>query len=201
MQKLDGASANKYIPYVVIRAITLIAVLRLGLVRELKEHSYREFVKLPLYEDMAPWNIVFQGPKLDYIDYDTKDTTFSKVVPLAYQTMSVLMNYKRTVEDFGKCGTKAGNPYNFPFVSDCVRPAGSSPSCTNPKFPVRCKDGKCRPDYISCLKAIVVMEESSGSPEAARLAKELRHEKMLERGEFEFDEHGMTDYEKSSDSH
>ena len=44
-----------------------------------KERAYREFVKLPLYEDMAPWNIVFQGQGLDYIDYDTKDKTFSKV--------------------------------------------------------------------------------------------------------------------------
>ena len=33
----------------VIRAITLIAVLRLGLVAELKDHAYRDFVKLPLY--------------------------------------------------------------------------------------------------------------------------------------------------------
>ena len=44
-----------------------------------KERAYKEFVKLPLYEDMAPWNIVFQGRGLDYIDYDTKDKTFSKV--------------------------------------------------------------------------------------------------------------------------
>ena len=42
------------------------------------------------------------------------------------------------------------------------------------------------------------MEESSGSPEAARLAKQLRREKMLERGEFEFDEHGVVDHGKSS---
>jgi hypothetical protein len=139
----------------VIRAITLIAVLRLGLVAELKDHAYRDFVKLPLYEDMAPWNIVFQGGTLDYIDYDTKDKTFSKVVPLAYQVMSVLMNYKRTVEDFGKCGTKAGNPYNFPFVSDCVRSrdySHPSPKCEDPKEPVACSDGHCRSDYISCLK-------------------------------------------------
>ena len=80
LQELTGASRNRYIPYMVIRAITLIAVLRLGLVDELKEHAYHDFVKLPLYEDMAPWNIVFQGPTLDYIDYDTKDKTFSKVM-------------------------------------------------------------------------------------------------------------------------
>jgi hypothetical protein len=113
------------------------------------------------HNQKAPWNIVFQGPTLDYIDYDTKDKTFSKVgaaaaavamqwaccssslvgfssgaqcasynlsflpqvVPMAYQVMSVLMNYKRTVEDFGKCGQKTGNPYNFPFISGTVHGA------------------------------------------------------------------------------
>mgnify|MGYP007044696272 CR=1 FL=1 len=27
---------------------------------------------------------------------------------------------QRTVEDFDKCGAKASNGYNFPFISDCV---------------------------------------------------------------------------------
>ena len=27
---------------------------------------------------------------------------------------------QRTVEDFEKCGGKASNGYNFPFISDCV---------------------------------------------------------------------------------
>ena len=76
---------------------------------------------------------------------------------LAYQVMSVLMNYKRTVEDFGKCGQKTGNPYNFPFISDCVRMdySQTEPKCGDPAKPVACKDGVCRPDYISCLKVSV----------------------------------------------
>jgi hypothetical protein len=51
--KLTGSSRNRYIPYVVIRAITLISILRLGLVDVQKERAYKEFVKLPLYEDMV----------------------------------------------------------------------------------------------------------------------------------------------------
>ena len=43
---------------------------------------------------------------MDYIDYDTREYTFDKVIPKAYQVMTVLMNYKRTVEDFKKCGSK-----------------------------------------------------------------------------------------------
>jgi hypothetical protein len=48
---------------------------------------------------------------VDYIDYDTKEFTFDVDIPKAYQIMSVLMNYKRTVEDFHKCGSKASTVY------------------------------------------------------------------------------------------
>ena len=59
--------------------ITLITILRLGLVTSQREIAYHNFVALPLYEDMAPWNIVFQGSRMAYIDYDTKDVTFDTV--------------------------------------------------------------------------------------------------------------------------
>ena len=87
-----------FIPYNTIKSLTLIAVLRMGLVPELKAHAYKEFIGMPLYEDMAPWNIVMEGQGYNYIDYDTKDKTFDAYIPHAYQILSVLMNYKRTVK-------------------------------------------------------------------------------------------------------
>lgn len=30
------------------------------------------------------------------------------------------MNYKRTVEDFKRCGSKSPTVYGLPYVSDCV---------------------------------------------------------------------------------
>jgi hypothetical protein len=126
-------------------------------------------------------------------------------VPLAYQTMSVLMNYKRTVEDFGECGTKAGNPYNFPFLSDCVRVGydKSSPKCEDPAKPVGCKDGACRPDYISCLKAIVSAEEERGTPAMKslhdKLSKLKATELLVEKGEFSFNHDGFVDKIKDED--
>jgi hypothetical protein len=107
----DGA----LIPYDSVHGITLITGLRLGLLAPLRTRAYHQFVSLPLYQDMAPWNIVFLGGRLDYIDYDTREKTYDLLVPKAYEVMEVLFNYKRTVEDFKKCGGKAGNPYNFPF--------------------------------------------------------------------------------------
>jgi hypothetical protein len=104
---------------------------------------------------MAPWNIVFLGAALDYIDYDTRDKTYDALVPRAYEVMEVLFNYKRTVEDFKECGGKAGNPYNFPFVSECVGPSdsGNGP-CRDSAAPVPCGDGTCRSDYVACLRAL-----------------------------------------------
>ena len=49
---------------------------------------------------------VFQGGDLRYIDYDTRDVYFDKVVPAAFQIMTLLMNYERTIKDFGHCGDK-----------------------------------------------------------------------------------------------
>jgi hypothetical protein len=71
-----------HIPYGQLYGITLITVLRLGLVESQREIAYHNFVALPLYEDMAPWNIVFQGSRMAYIDYDTKDVTYDEQVSL-----------------------------------------------------------------------------------------------------------------------
>ena len=67
--------------------------------------------------------------------------------------MSVLMNYKRTVEDFKKCSYKAGTVYNIAFISDCIgSELGRKITCPDLKNPVPCGDGSCHSDYISCLR-------------------------------------------------
>ena len=87
---LDGS----HIPYDTIYGITLIAMLRLGLVREQRSVLYEEFLKLPLFEDMAPWNIVIVGSSVGYIDYDTRAHTFDKDLQSVYRVMSAMFNYK-----------------------------------------------------------------------------------------------------------
>ena len=116
------------IPYTSVYGITLITALRLGIVSSQIERLYERFLKLPLYEDMAPWNIVLMGSSVDYIDYDTRDMVFDWDIPKAYQIMTVLMNYKRTVEDFTHCGSKASTVYGLPYVSDCVGSTSKSSS-------------------------------------------------------------------------
>lgn len=72
------------IPYTSLYGVTLISVLRMGLDKVQKDRLLSKFLRLPLYEDMAPWNIVLMGPTLDYIDYDTKQYVFDMDVPKAY---------------------------------------------------------------------------------------------------------------------
>jgi hypothetical protein len=136
----------------------------------LRDRLFQSFLKLPLYEDMAPWNVVLMGQTLDYIDYDSREIKFDGDIPKTYLLMAVLMNYKRTVEDFKRCGSKASTVYGLPYVSDCV--GGSSLSknlkCPDMKEPVPCGDGKCHTDYISCLKSLEV--------EADKLANEENNE-------------------------
>jgi hypothetical protein len=52
------------------------------------------FLAMPLYEDMAPWNIFFEKDRLIYIDYDTRNLVFDEAVPMAYQvTRASLASY------------------------------------------------------------------------------------------------------------
>ena len=155
------------IPYTAIHGVTLISCLRLGLAAVQRDTLFESFLRLPLYEDMAPWNVILAGAVLDYIDYDTQGVVFDGDVPKAYRVMAVLMNYKRTVEDFRRCEEKAQTVYNLPFVSDCVgqrafryglhsRTAGKSDvvKCDDLERPVPCADGTCHSDYISCLRSL-----------------------------------------------
>jgi hypothetical protein len=145
---------------------------------------------------MAPWNIVFRGPRLDYIDYDTREVTFDNVIPQVYQVLSVLMNYKRTVQDFNRCSAqKARTPYGFSFVSDCVDNSQFRGPCDDPAQPVPCGDGQCHSDYITCLRAMVSMaggverEGEGGERGEGKVVQELLADALAET--FTFDKMGI----------
>eukprot|EP00629_Pelagomonadales_sp_RCC1024_P016931 CAMPEP_0119264760 /NCGR_PEP_ID=MMETSP1329-20130426/3764_1 /TAXON_ID=114041 /ORGANISM="Genus nov. species nov., Strain RCC1024" /LENGTH=1310 /DNA_ID=CAMNT_0007264551 /DNA_START=450 /DNA_END=4382 /DNA_ORIENTATION=+ len=151
----------QYIPYGVIHAFTLICAFRIGLVKAQAEVIYSDFVKLPLYEDMAPWNIALAAGSVEYIDYDTRGKVYDVHVEKVYRVLSVLMNYKRTITDFGKCGESARNPYGFGQVSSCVKPKTFKESCWESDTPVPCDDGNCHTDYISCLRSLARSHEEN----------------------------------------
>ena len=181
-------------------------------------------------QDMAPWNIVFSGPALDYIDYDTRNHTYDAIVPRAYEIMEVgwcsgwgcvasgafwsgvpvmrggvgdggglamsalltrtrspsalqvLFNYKRTVEDFKKCGGKGSNPYGFPFVSECVGGGAFAGPCKDTARPVACGDSSCQSDYVSCLRAVSAGEAPGDAAETVRWAARERGSAAAARG-------------------
>lgn len=148
-----------YIPYGAIQSITLIAAIRLGLVSVQRKRAFSSFVRLPLYEDMAPWNVAFKGSTLTYIDYDTQTETYDTHVSKVYRVLSVLMNYKRTVQDLGMCGQRARTKYDFSHVSDCVKSSKLNHECdADTRLPVPCDDGHCHSDFISCLRALSALQ-------------------------------------------
>jgi len=170
------------IPYEKVHGVTLIAALRLGLERRQRDRLFSGFLHLPLYEDMAPWNMVLLGEGLGYIDFDTRSVTFDKSLSQVYALMTVLMNYKRTVADFEKCGGKAATVYSLPFVSDCVgrsssrsssgSSSGGAPTCTDVALPVPCTDGRCHGDFISCLRSLSDAAEAlAGNASAVHVAE------------------------------
>ena len=186
-----------HIPYGQLYGITLITILRMGLVESQRTAAYHRFVNLPLYEDMAPWNIVFQGPRMAYIDYDTKDVTYDRVVPLTYRVLSVLFNYKRTVEDFKRCGPSSHNSYGFPHINSCVggkvktdfvRNGGKK--CDESNAPVPCGDGSCQSDYIKCLKVLSSLERSKRKRALPKVTKSSLMD-MWHRKEWTFSNKGI----------
>jgi len=141
--------------------ISLISLLRIGLTPARKDEFYSEFLQIPVYEDMATWNIQFKAGKLIYTDRDTEDKHYNDLIPYTYQVILALMNYKRTIQDFGKCGPNYQVTYNFPYVGDCVGTQKGSTfktPCKNPSLPVPCADGECKANFVECLRDLRELE-------------------------------------------
>ena len=174
-----------FIPYTAVHGVTLISVLRMGMAPSMLDKLYKKFLSLPLYEDMAPWNVVLTGAAMDYIDFDTRGITYNEAVPQAYQVMTVLMNYERSIKDFNKCGSKASTVYGLPYVSDCVGDSSTkTKKCPELAFSVPCADGECHSDYISCLKSINAGGTATGVADTAgwsKAADEALASQLLQR--------------------
>ena len=109
-----------------------------------------------------------------YIDYDTRNMYFDDAVQLAYQAIEVLMNYKRTVEDFQHCDSHAHTGGWLPqdktsHISECVYSSFDGP-CKEPAKPVPCGDKTCRSTFVECLKAIYALELAEAAKTAERPA-------------------------------
>eukprot|EP00049_Salpingoeca_infusionum_P002699 m.59005 g.59005 ORF g.59005 m.59005 type:complete len:1652 (-) comp11742_c0_seq1:312-5267(-) len=155
VRKSDGF----HIPYETVEALTVISLLRIDLLHEVKDRLYEQLLSLEMYLDMAPWNIAFRAGELFYIDYDTKDRSLTKYMPYAYQLMVALLNLQRTVRDFGHCGADGHTPYGIPFIAHCVNSPSYTGPCSDERLPVACADRTCRATYFDCLKAIQLQDQ------------------------------------------
>ena len=119
---------------------------------------------LPTLFTKTSWSPLFETSirrhPLIYCWYQTR--------PFQQQTMSALMNYIPTVQDFGKCGPKSrgGNQYGIPYISDCVGSDFRGP-CLSSELPVPCGDRTCRSTFVECLAAL--MDEDSSKHSVPRM--------------------------------
>ena len=157
---------NRIIPYTHF-GISLITLLRIGVTPEQKDALYGQFLSLPLFVDMATWNIQWKAGKLAYVDVDTMDKTYEKVLPDVFATMLALANYERTVADFGHCPGHVKLLANIPNVGHCVKSRRDRRAdkkrreemgCTD-SHPVPCDDGKCKPSFIHCLRDLYAQKK------------------------------------------
>ena len=79
----DGmAVTNSLIPYTHY-GISLITLLRIGLSGNTKTKLYGQFLQIPVYEDMATWNIQWANGRLAYVDVDTMQSHLELSLPHA----------------------------------------------------------------------------------------------------------------------
>jgi hypothetical protein len=72
-------------------------------------------------------------------------TAAARLLTDASQVLSALANFKRTVEDYKRCGPKGSNgAWNFPYLSECVGSPSVRGPCRSSDTPVPCGDGTCR---------------------------------------------------------
>lgn len=148
-------NSKRIIPYNDIYGVTLIFLIRMGLSSWKREYVYQQFLRLPLYVDMASWNILAQGNTVNYIDSDTQDSTFDASIQDIYKILQVLVNYERTIKDFNKCDSEYKEaPFYFSYIGLCVKHSGFDMKCESDEAPIPCSDNKCYPSYIQCLQAV-----------------------------------------------
>ena len=139
--------------------ISLVAALRLGVSQETKSRLYDQFIKIPIFEDMAPWNIQFRAGQLEYVDKDSSEESFDWILPYGYQFIIALMNWRESISNFEKCSSPASVIGGPPVIGDCVN-SSTKVICKDPENPVPCADDNCYPSFVDCLRALSELEEN-----------------------------------------
>ena len=138
--------------------ISLVAALRMNPSEETKERLYKQFVSLPIYEDMAPWNIQFKAGNLQYVDKDSSESSFDWLLPYAYQFLISLINWKETIRQFDHCTGRGIEINGAPMVGSCMSDIPNN-KCKDPDYPIPCADDKCYPTFVECLRELALLDK------------------------------------------
>jgi hypothetical protein len=85
-------------------------------------------------------------------------------LPFCSQIILSFMNYRRTVQDFGKCFYGESRvEYGFPYIGACSRGPSHMHKCPDPVLPVPCANGECTATFLDCLRSLRAQETEAFS--------------------------------------
>jgi hypothetical protein len=119
--------------------------------------------KMPLFEDMAPWNLMVTDTRVEYVDSENRNRTLDD----ASTAVGVLSLYFQTFEEmarlFGLCvgdsGTTLYGKSSIPYVAACM----GGEFAEQPTYPcghtldmIPCHTAQCAPSFDQCMRASFV---------------------------------------------
>ena len=134
----------------------------LGLGRAQKSALFSSVLSMPLFEDMAPWNLMAAQGRLEYVDSENAERTLDALLP----TLGALSLFFDTFEEMARqltlCREGAGNTLygrSIPFVAACQdgdfsdeRPFPCGHDLTQG---VACRSGRCSSSFVDCMRGAV----------------------------------------------
>ena len=144
------------------RGVTVQCLAALGLGRAQKSALFSSVLSMPLFEDMAPWNLMAAQGRLEYVDSENAERTLDALLP----TLGALSLFFGRVEEMARqltlCREGAGNTLygrSIPFVAACQdgdfsdeRPFPCGHDLTQG---VACRSGRCSSSFVDCMRGAV----------------------------------------------
>ena len=144
------------------RGVTVQCLAALGLGRAQKSALFSSVLSMPLFEDMAPWNLMAAQGRLEYVDSENAERTLDALLP----TLGALSLFFDTFEEMARqltlCREGAGNTLygrSIPFVAACQdgdfsdeRPFPCGHDLTQG---VACRSGRCSSSFVDCMRGAV----------------------------------------------
>jgi len=141
--------------------VTLQTLGSLGLGATARSRVLHALVRMPMFEDLAPWNLMLTSGAsiLVYVDHESRDRALDAVMPLSGVLSLALGSFERAARQLGICLAKSGPTLygkSIPYVAACTDGdfARSKPYPCRASLSkgVACLDRSCASTFVHCLR-------------------------------------------------